>query len=121
MTFINADGSCAAMCGNGLRIAFQSDADLTGGNPANQTEVFVVDWDGTDLAQLTSTSVVLAEYLVVPTSVRADVDHFVSWRSFAQSSVQLPQGTRTVVVAVGGSPVKSSVSLEKLPQSSVTK
>jgi Tol biopolymer transport system component len=48
-----------ALSGNGLRVAFQSDADLTGGNTANQTEVFVVDWDGTNLAQLTSTSTVL--------------------------------------------------------------
>jgi Tol biopolymer transport system component len=51
--------SSPSLSGNGLRVAFQSDADLTGGNAVNQDEVFIVDWDGTNLAQLTTTGQVL--------------------------------------------------------------
>ncbi len=51
--------SAPSLSGNGAKIAFQSNADLTGGNVKHQTEVFVVDWAGTNLRQLTSTSVVL--------------------------------------------------------------
>ncbi|RMG42578.1 MAG: hypothetical protein D6718_13730 [Acidobacteria bacterium] len=44
-----------ALSGDGTRIAFQSDGDLTGGNPLHQTEIFVVDWGGANLRQLTHT------------------------------------------------------------------
>ena len=48
-----------ALSGNGQKIAFHSDANLTGGNVANQTEVFALDWAGTGLRQLTTTGRVL--------------------------------------------------------------
>jgi Tol biopolymer transport system component len=47
------------LSGNGARIAFQSSADLTGGNAVNQAEVFVIDWGGSNLRQLTATTAVL--------------------------------------------------------------
>ena len=42
------------LCGNGSRVVFTSVADLTGGNADHSQEVFVVNWDGTGLRQLTS-------------------------------------------------------------------
>lgn len=42
-----------ALSGNGDRIAFSTDADLTGANPDRSREVFIVDADGGDLVQLT--------------------------------------------------------------------
>ncbi|MDH3283968.1 MAG: hypothetical protein OEQ13_04445, partial [Acidobacteriota bacterium] len=47
-----------ALSGDGQKAAFQSDGDLTGGNAANQTEIFVVDWAGTGLLQLTTTTTI---------------------------------------------------------------
>jgi Tol biopolymer transport system component len=43
-----------AMAGSGGRIAFVSNSDPTGGNPAHHEQIFVVDRDGTDLVQATS-------------------------------------------------------------------
>ncbi len=43
-----------SLSGNGQKIAFQSAADLVGSNTANRTEIFAVDWDGTNLVQVTS-------------------------------------------------------------------
>ncbi len=51
--------SAPALSGNGARVAFQSDADPLGTNAVHQTEVFVVDWDGAGLGQLTRTTTVL--------------------------------------------------------------
>jgi Tol biopolymer transport system component len=48
-----------ALAGNGSTIAFQSSADLTGGNPDAQTEVFLVGFDGAGLRQLTTTNALL--------------------------------------------------------------
>ncbi|MCF6255731.1 MAG: hypothetical protein L3K25_05430 [Gammaproteobacteria bacterium] len=46
-----------SISGDGSRIAFQSDADLTsGGNPSFRTQIFVINSDGTGLTQLTSDS-----------------------------------------------------------------
>jgi len=42
------------LCGNGSRIAFTSVANLTGGNADHSQELFVVDWDGAGLRQLTN-------------------------------------------------------------------
>lgn len=45
-----------SLSGNGQRIAFQSDGDLVpGNNLVFQTEIFVIDWAGTGLRQLTKT------------------------------------------------------------------
>lgn len=49
----------SALSGNGLTIAFESNADLTGGNSENQAEIFAIDWDGGNLRQLTETRTVL--------------------------------------------------------------
>jgi Tol biopolymer transport system component len=48
-----------ALSGNGQTIAFESDADLTGGNSDNHAEIFAIDWDGTGLRQLTDTRTAL--------------------------------------------------------------
>lgn len=49
--------SCrASVSGDGSKVAFQSDQDLTGGNADNSMEVFIVNADGTGLLQLTSSS-----------------------------------------------------------------
>jgi len=48
-----------SFAGNGSRVAFQSDADPFLTNPNHWTEIFVVDWAGTGLRQLTRTSTVL--------------------------------------------------------------
>jgi Tol biopolymer transport system component len=48
-----------ALSGDGLTIAFESDADLTGGNSENYAEIFAVEWDGSGLRQLTETQTVL--------------------------------------------------------------
>lgn len=48
-----------ALSGNGQRVAFESDADLTGGNVVHQSEIFIVDWTGAGLQQLTTTTAVL--------------------------------------------------------------
>jgi Tol biopolymer transport system component len=56
---LDFDSSAPALSGNGSKVAFQSNADLTGGNAVNQTEVFVIDWDGSNLIQLTATTTVL--------------------------------------------------------------
>lgn len=48
-----------ALSGNGTRIAFQSNGDLTGGNADNQTEIFIINWNGTGLRQLTTTQTLL--------------------------------------------------------------
>jgi len=42
-----------ALSGDGSRVAFASSSDLTGGNASRVPQVFVVDFDGTGLAQLT--------------------------------------------------------------------
>jgi Tol biopolymer transport system component len=47
-----------SISGNGLKVAFQSDGDLTGVNPQHQDEIFAIDWDGTGLRQLTRTTAV---------------------------------------------------------------
>lgn len=44
----------AAMAGNGLRIAFVSNSDPLGTNPAGVEQLFVIDRAGTNLAQLTN-------------------------------------------------------------------
>lgn len=51
--------SSPALSGNGQRIAFQSNGNLTGGNADNQTEIFIVNWDGTGMRQLTTTRTLL--------------------------------------------------------------
>jgi len=51
--------SAPSLSGNGVRIAFQSNGDLVGTNTIHQDEVFVVNWDGTGLRQLTRTTSVL--------------------------------------------------------------
>jgi TolB protein len=69
---INADGtglrqltssagnsSAPWIAGNGTNVVFQSDGDLTGGNPDLGSEVFVVRWDGTGLRQLTNSKQLL--------------------------------------------------------------
>jgi Tol biopolymer transport system component len=48
-----------ALSGNGQTIAFESDADLTGGNGDNHSEIFAIAWDGTGLRQLTDTRTAL--------------------------------------------------------------
>ncbi|UCF66771.1 MAG: PD40 domain-containing protein [Acidobacteriota bacterium] len=53
------ESSSPSLSGNGQRLAFQSDADLTGGNAVHQDEIFVIDWGGTGLRQLTTTQVAL--------------------------------------------------------------
>jgi Tol biopolymer transport system component len=46
--------------GDGSTIAFTSNADLTGGNLVNRTEIFAIDWDGTSLRQVTTTTALLS-------------------------------------------------------------
>ncbi|MBP7146336.1 MAG: PD40 domain-containing protein [Acidobacteria bacterium] len=67
---INADGTglrqltsqvgftctAPALSGNGQKIAFQSNANLATNNAENYDEVFVIDWTGTGLRQLSNTS-----------------------------------------------------------------
>ncbi len=59
LTASDGDSAAPALSGDGSWIAFQSDGDLTGGNAARQTEIFVVAPDGTGLAQLTTTNALL--------------------------------------------------------------
>lgn len=55
------DAVNAALSGNGAKVAFESNADLvTGSNTAHQSEIFVVDFAGTGLRQLTKTSNLLS-------------------------------------------------------------
>lgn len=51
--------SAPSLSGNGARVAFQSNADPFGTNLLHQTEIFVVDWAGTGLRQLTRTTTVI--------------------------------------------------------------
>jgi len=50
------DSAAPSLSGNGAKIAFQSNGNLTGGNAINQQEVFAINWDGTGLLQLTHTA-----------------------------------------------------------------
>ncbi|ANM29410.1 hypothetical protein ABI59_07135 [Acidobacteria bacterium Mor1] len=52
---VDFGATAPVLSGNGVRIAFQTSANLTGGNGNNQTEIHVVDWDGTNLRQVTNT------------------------------------------------------------------
>jgi Tol biopolymer transport system component len=45
--------SSPAISADGSRVAFESDADLTGENPDHFTQIFVINTDGTGLIQLT--------------------------------------------------------------------
>ncbi len=49
------------IAGQGSRIAFQSSADLTGGNPDGGDEIFAIEWDGTGLRQLTNSRISIFE------------------------------------------------------------
>jgi len=46
----------AALSGSANRVAFVSDGDLTGENPAGVVQLFVIDSNGSNLAQLTATT-----------------------------------------------------------------
>jgi Tol biopolymer transport system component len=70
--------SAPVLCGNGTRIAFQSNGDLTGGNAIGQTEVFVVDWTGANLRQLTATTAVIG-ILGDPTSQLPSITDDGAW------------------------------------------
>lgn len=45
--------------GNGQRLAFQADINPTGNNPNLQDEIFVINFDGTGLKQVTRTSTII--------------------------------------------------------------
>ncbi len=49
-----------SLSGNGLSIAFGSSADLVGTNPSNYSEVFLVNFNGTGLRQVTRTTNLLS-------------------------------------------------------------
>ncbi len=53
------DTAGATISGNGQTVAFHSNANLTGGNVNNQVEIFLINWDGTNLRQLTTTQKLL--------------------------------------------------------------
>jgi Tol biopolymer transport system component len=53
------DSGLPDLAGSGNRIAFNSNANLTLGNPNFQTEIFAIDWAGTGLRQVTTTVSVL--------------------------------------------------------------
>jgi Tol biopolymer transport system component len=54
------DSGSPSLSGNGAKIAFESNGDLVvGNNLVHQTEIFVIDWAGTGLRQLTKTGRVL--------------------------------------------------------------
>lgn len=53
------DSAHPVISGNGQTIAFDSNDDLTSGNPDHQYEIFAVDWGGANLRKLTSTRTVL--------------------------------------------------------------
>ena len=42
------------IAGNGSKVVFISSEDLTGANPNNDIQLFVVDWDGNNLTQVTA-------------------------------------------------------------------
>jgi TolB protein len=50
---VGAFDSAAAWAPSGTRIAFESNADLDGGNPERDMEIWVMDADGTNATQLT--------------------------------------------------------------------
>ncbi len=58
-TSIDYSSGWPVLSGNGQRLAFQSNEDLTGNNLEHQDEIFTMDWDGTNLLQLTKTTVIL--------------------------------------------------------------
>jgi Tol biopolymer transport system component len=61
LTTTTADYSSGgpALSGNGQKITFQSNEDLTGNNLDHWDEIFIMDWDGTNLQQLTKTTIIL--------------------------------------------------------------
>lgn len=50
------DSELPAVAGNGSRIVFSSDGNLTGANADGGWELFAVNWDGTGLGQLTNSA-----------------------------------------------------------------
>lgn len=56
---IEGSSNVPIIAGGGSKVVFNSDADLTGGNADRQVEVFIVDWEGSGLDQLTSTTALL--------------------------------------------------------------
>jgi hypothetical protein len=52
-----------ALAGDGDRITFASNSNLTGGNPQRAGQVYVVDRDGSNLAQLTNAPTGLVDHL----------------------------------------------------------
>ncbi len=48
------DSRCVSISADGAAVAFESNADLTGGNSDHSVEIFVVNSDGTGLRQLTN-------------------------------------------------------------------
>ena len=55
VTGIGYGSSAPSLSGGGQTVAFQSDGDLTGGNPQHQDEIFAIAFDGSGLRQLTTT------------------------------------------------------------------
>ena len=56
LTNSGQESTFPVISGDGTKIAFASLGNLTGNNPYNMLEVFVVNWDGTDMRQLTRSS-----------------------------------------------------------------
>ncbi|MEW5807531.1 MAG: hypothetical protein AB1756_09335 [Acidobacteriota bacterium] len=55
------DSSAPSISGNGLKVVFHSSSDLTGGNADGSDELFIINWDGTGLKQLTNSKISLLE------------------------------------------------------------
>jgi Tol biopolymer transport system component len=54
---VDFDSVSPAVSGDGTKIAFQSNADLTGRNNKNNDEIFISNWNGANLTQLSITKI----------------------------------------------------------------